>query len=763
MRRIVSGVVVVVLGAGLLAGAAGASSAKVVRGRGTATPSFVSEIAGVPMRGRPADVARSYLAAHRSLFSIADPTRDLTVLEQVGDLAAPTVRFGQRHQGVPVFGAQYLVHLERRVAGYAVTSTNGHYYSELDVPHVPSLNLSSARDLAVATLRGARIERVEEHGLTVLPRGDGVLTYHFTLWGSSFGGPLKRETFIGAHDGAPVLAYNDLQADGAFVGTGTRSHGATVPINGVQTGSRFQMIDRTKGMFATGGEIVTHDAEGRNYTDVFPDGSNIATSTSPTFAGKHTTSGAVDAHWGAGQVYDYYLGLGRNSLDGQGGDIISIVNAADYDGAPMFNAFWDGKLMTYGNPDATQLHPFPADLDIVGHELTHGVIEHSADLVYLSQPGAMNEAYADYFGNAIDVNNTPPEATSPPSFLAEDLCRVERPANWTCPLRDLNDGRTVDDYFYELVDFDNGGVHDNSTIYSGALWNIRETLGGERADLIVYKTLTEFTTPLDEFNDGRNSVLAAADALGATPEEIAAINAAFDEKGIVPNWDARPATSGSTVLAADVAPLGFFLEMFAPEASGTKYVIGDYADKRNADGEHPLEIYVGDIAGGPLTKVGEDETSGTTSDEAPDISGNKVVWGHVTDQGGGFYDLDVHSRTIGGSVKTVAGGAGLQMNPAIDGKTIVWEDTRSGNEDIWMKRGKSKPVRVVGGRAPQFAPQVSGDWIAWWVPGIPNQLAPSIGVKNVRTGVKFSIKTTNPNTFIGAPLLGPDYVAWYED
>ncbi|HVF52048.1 MAG TPA: M4 family metallopeptidase, partial [Actinomycetota bacterium] len=372
-------------------------------------------------------------------------------------------------------------------------------------------------------------------------------------------------------------------------------------------------------------------------------------------------------------------------------------------------------------------------------------------------------AYADYFGNAIDVNNTSPEATSPPSFLAEDLCRVARPKNWTCPLRDLNDGRTVDDYFYELVDFDNGGVHENSTIFSGALWNIREALGGERADLIVYKTLTEFTTPLDEFNDGRNSVLAAADALGATPAEIAAINAAFDEKGIVPGWDARPSTSGSTVLAADVAPLGFFLEMFAPEASGTKYVIGDYADKRDADGEHPLEIYVGDIAGGPLTKVGEDESSDTTSDEAPDISGNKVVWGHVTDQGGGFYDLDVHSRTIGGSVKTVAGGPGLQMNPAIDGKTIVWEDTRSGGEDIWMKRGTNKPVRVAGGRAPQLAPQVSGDWVAWWVPGIPNQLAPSIGVKNVRTGAKFSIKTTNPNTFIGAPVLGPDYLTWYED
>src|SRR5262249_23638604 len=149
-----------------------------------------------------------------------------------------------------------------------------------------------------------------------------------------------------------------------------------------------------------------------------------------------------------------------------------------------------------------------------GHEMTHGVVEHTADLVYAGQSGAMNEAVADYFGNVIDVtvNRTPmtdPEA----SLIGGDLCRTLAPKD--CAFRDLNDGATTKGFLGLPLgsSYDNGGVHVNSTIFSGALWDIRESLGGELADKIVYKALTSYITPLDGFDEGRDAVLAAAKSL----------------------------------------------------------------------------------------------------------------------------------------------------------------------------------------------------------------------------------------------------------
>ena len=136
--------------------------------------------------------------------------------------------------------------------------------------------------------------------------------------------------------------------------------------------------------------------------------------------------------------------------------------------------------MVYGNPEPNpitrEVYPFSADLDVVAHELTHGVIDHSADLVYLNQSGAMNEAYADYFGNAVDVTvSGTPMGDPDAGEIAEDLCRVPNPDNWDCPLRDLNDGR---DHTTTSVSISWTSTTEafTSTRRSslGALWDIRE-------------------------------------------------------------------------------------------------------------------------------------------------------------------------------------------------------------------------------------------------------------------------------------------------
>lgn len=735
----------------------------VVPGRGTRAPAWVETPPGRSLRLPPVAAARAHLASQRGLYRIEDPARDLSVVEVAGEGEHATVRFAQRHRGVEVFGAQYLVHMERSEDGLAPEAANGHFFTGLDVSVEPRLDAGAALRLASLWSRPLVTERVDRHGLVVLPVDGGVLAYRFTLWGSRFGRPAKQEVFVNAATGRLALSYDDLQDDGAVSTSGETVHGETVPIEAYQRGEVYELRDRSRPMFERGsgeGQITTHNA--RSTPDYFGTARNIVTSSSPVFRRAATSTGAVDAHWGAGRVYEYFRALGRNSLDDRGSSIVSTVNAADpttYE--PMFNAFWDGTQMVYGNPGP--IYPLSADLDVVGHELTHGVIDHSANLVYLNQAGAMNEAFADYFGNAIDVDASGVAMDDPEAaLLGEDLCRPEnpRPRDWDCPLRDLNDGTTTDEYVYYLADFDNGGVHLNATIFGGALWDVREALDPGLADRIVYRALTRFVTPLDDFLDGRAAVVAAARQLGVSEEEVAEIEAAFDAKGIVPGWETAAGTDAQ-VLVNDVAPVGLLFS--PPQASGTRYVLADYRNQEDMCCRS-IELYVGNTDGsGRLQKVGEDDSPSTYSDETPDISGRTVVWAHGFEAFGGI-DFDVHARTLGGRVRTIADARGLQLYPSIDGRTIAWEDSQGRSTDIWFKRGKRRARVLHRAAGEQWQPQVSGNWVVWWDVGNGGLAEPaSIGMKNVRTGRRLTIRPRSSRAFVGPPAVGPGFVTWYED
>ena len=703
----------------------------------------------VPVSARPSAVA----VARESVRT----TVDLRTLGVEEEGAVTTVRFAQSFRGVPVWGAQSLVHLAASDGGYQTTDVRGHLFPTLSVPTAPAFDEDVAEALVPIRFPVVSEVRIEPHGLVVLPVETGVLAYHFTLWGTEFRHPIKREVFVNARTGAIAFFYDNLQSDGPVTGTGVAAHGDEVPLNLFERGASFEMRDRSRPMFLTsGGEITTHDVAGqRSYAGT---DANIVTAGSRRFAGRHSDSGAVDAHFGAGKVYEYFLALGRDSIDGQGGDIVSSVNATDA-GAPLFNAFWDGDQMVYGNPDPAQVYPMSADLDVVGHELTHGVTQHSGNLAYINQSGAMNEAYSDYFGNAIDVDvsGTPMDAPGA-GRIAEDLCKVPRPSEFTCPLRDLNDGMTTDDYVFYLADFDSGGVHLNSTVYSGALWDIREALGGPKADAFIYRALTSYTTPLDDFVDGRDAVVAAATELGASSTDLESITAAFDAKGIVAGWDDLGSTD-SVILLEDVAPVGTFFS--PPRVSGGRFVIGDYTDQSEICCE-PVEIFVGNVDGsGGLIKVGEDSKASTYNDEAPDISGRRVVWAHMTLGRRAGFDADIHMRTLGGRVRTVVDAPGLQLAPSIDGEVVAWEDDRAGNPHVWAKRLGHRAKRVSPRRGTHLMPQVSGNWIAWWDLGDALR-GPHIGLRNLRTGRRVSIGSSG-NSLTGPPSLGRNHVYWYRD
>jgi Zn-dependent metalloprotease len=111
-----------------------------------------------------------------------------------------------------------------------------------------------------------------------------------------------------------------------------------------------------------------------------------------------TNAEAATAHKWTEVIKDFYVKFfNRNSIDGLGMDLVSSVNYdKDYN-----NAFWNSKQMVYGDGDGKIFLPLCNDLSVAGHEITHGVIERVCGLVYVAEPGALNESLADCFGIAI--------------------------------------------------------------------------------------------------------------------------------------------------------------------------------------------------------------------------------------------------------------------------------------------------------------------------------------------------------------------------
>ncbi len=731
---------------------------RIVERPGTEAPALVTRLNSTARRGSATDVALAHLRSNPGRYGIAAPSETLSTLEVIeGRGGSRTVRFGQRVGDVPVFGAQYLVHMKETADGLETEAVNGHVFTELDVTTAPKLDLATAHTLAFTRVRPMIVERSEYKGLSVLPAGDGVLSYRFTLWGSRFGEPAQQEIFINAHNGSTSLSYSGLRFAAPTTAQGRTAHGQSRTLQVFERSGSLEMRDRSRPMWADGGEISTHDVLGFPYYEAVS--SNIERTSGSNFNDVQRFGAAVDAHHGAGETYEFFRALGHDSIDDRGMDIRSSVHYSEGSG-PYCNAFWDGTQMVYGDCDPSETYPMSADLDVVGHELTHGVTQYTADLVYLNQSGAINEGISDYFGNAID-NLESGLATSAPNSgeIGEDLCKVANPTNWECPLRDMNDGRTTADYLFYLADFDLGGVHDNSTIFSGALWDIREQLGDGAVDGYVYRALSEYMTPLDDFVDGRNAVRLAAELGGAAPAELAIIDDAFDAKGIVPGWE-TVAPNDAEILSEDLAPFGFvFAE--GPEATSERYVTGDYADKEDFCCR-PLEIYVGrvDTPGG-LAKVSGSPGSSVVSDETPAISGSRAVWSRITQAFDGL-GSNVVGRKLGGSLQTLAKGPGQQWFPAIDGSLLAWEDTRAGDTNIWARRLGRSPKRLTTRGGEQWMPVVSGNWVAWWDIGSGSR-AEEIGLMNFKTGRRVQIKASTSRARLGPPALGPNHVVWYQD
>ncbi|WP_225913828.1 M4 family metallopeptidase [Leptolyngbya ohadii] len=251
-----------------------------------------------------------------------------------------------------------------------------------------------------------------------------------------------------------------------------------------------------------------------------------------------------EAYDGAGATYDLYAEIfERNSIDDRGLRLDSTVHyGVEYD-----NAFWDGSQMVYGDGDGELFNRFTIAIDVIGHELTHGVTQYEANLVYANEPGALNESFSDVFGSLVKQRVLNQTADQADWLIGEGLLtdRVQGVAlrsmkapgtAYDDPVlgKDPQPGNVKDQYRGRA---DNGGVHINSGIPNRAFYLAATAIGGyawEKAGRIWYLALRDRLRSNSNFRRAATVTVALAGELyGTESTEQQAVRSAWQEVGVL--------------------------------------------------------------------------------------------------------------------------------------------------------------------------------------------------------------------------------------
>ncbi|MBM7693637.1 Zn-dependent metalloprotease [Peribacillus deserti] len=507
-------------------------------------PVFLKERFAEKFSSSTAANALNYLKKKQEKTGLSDPEKKLKVKNvQKDELGMTHVRFNQSVNGVNVEGSEVVVHFDKNNEVVSVNGRINETITDDAVNTTTSLSSNAALKTALSSVNAPEELTYEPTSeLVVLPfEGKNYTAYKVNV---NFMGdePGNWFVFVDAKTGEVIDKYNGLMhADEMKTqkGSGKGVHGEhrelhITKVKEPNSGTQFALADYAHENL---GGIETYDAKNDNTAS----NDTLYVGNSAAFISDYDRA-AVDAHYNSEKVYDYFLNEhGRNSLDGNGMAIISKVHY----GTNYNNASWNGRWMTYGDGDGIFMTSLSAGLDVAAHEMTHGVITHSANLVYRNQSGALNESFADVFGALVDDSDWE---------MGEDIMAPAAKADGVTVLRSLSKPNSVvvsneqrraystnggvypdhmDEFYNMPTSVDGGGVHVNSSITNHAAYLIGQELGREKLGKIYYRALTVYLTSNSDFSDARQAIVQSAiDIYGEGSEEEAAVQSGFDSVGI---------------------------------------------------------------------------------------------------------------------------------------------------------------------------------------------------------------------------------------
>jgi len=492
----------------------------------------------------------TYLHQLSKAIHIENPEEEFQVIDtQEDDLGFIHVKMQQYFEGLLVYGGQVVFHGTNGM----LKSFNGNCFPTPDLKKLePEISTSEAIEIVNADVSQlSQMKKLTDNEKLILNYSEPIselviyhnrlqlnaekLVYHITVRPNFLA---RWEYFVDAISGEIINKYDNTCTDGPATAQAVDLNGVTRTIDTYLTGGKYYMIDASRPMFNSGqsqmpdnpvGAIWTIDANNTSGQDI-----SLFHITSTNNQWNNPTG--VSAHYNAGVTYEYYKNIhNRNSINAQGGTIISIINVADENGGGMDNAYWNGEAMFYGNGDQA-FKPLAGGLDVGAHEMTHGVVQNTANLEYQYESGAINEAMADIAGCMVDRNDWQ---------LGEDVIPAGSPYFPTGFLRDManphNGGSSFSDNGYQPANTsemyqgsdDNGGVHMNSGIINHAYYLLAESISKDKAEKLFYRALANYMTKSSQFIDCRLAFeKSAKDLYGDGSAEYNAVVSAFFQVGI---------------------------------------------------------------------------------------------------------------------------------------------------------------------------------------------------------------------------------------
>lgn len=503
-----------------------------VRLVGAAAGATLGRPAGVGPSDPPEDAARAFLRTHQQAFGLDDADHQLR--HEATDLAVGSageaVRFQQLHEGVPVLGGQLVV---RTDGDNQLLSVAGETLPEIDLDVTAETSAERAVELAVEPI--AKQSDVPVASLQTTPPELAVFDP------AIFGGPglpgsrlvwqlevmsrtdptLREYVLVDADTGATVLTFSLVHA--AAQRSICDNEGVPRPLDWYPEDC--------------GTDLVVTRAEGDPATGI----------------------AEVDAAYDFSGAFHSFLQehVGRDSLDGAGMALKATVNwCYEWYPCPYGNAFWSGTQMHFGAG-------FVVD-DVVAHELAHGLTQHTADLFYYYQSGAINESLSDLYGELFDLQTRGDDDVADRWLIGEQLVAggfrdMADPAVFGDPDR-------VQSPYYHVSSGDSGGVHANSGVNNKAVALLVDggtfnghtvgSLGAPKTLQIYYEaqtalmtSATDYAALADALEQACRNLVGTHGVTASDCDQVAAVVAATEMRLEPPGpttLDAAPCPAGTT-------------------------------------------------------------------------------------------------------------------------------------------------------------------------------------------------------------------------
>lgn len=544
----------------------------------------------------------SFLAGLKSQFQLPSAysfTLSSTDADQIGWLHK---RYSLTVNGVPLVNGSIVLHIKNG----KVFKYNGYVFKNVNAPSTASISEADALTAALADVGATSYKwqipaeekfiKAEQHNAqaTFYPKGalcvlqlggnesnEFKLAYKFDVYAHE---PMERfDVYIDAATGVVLQKLSHI-CTAHEQGTAVTGFSGVRNINTDSYAGAYRLRDNIRGINTYNLQNTANYGAAVDFTDADNYWNNIN-------AAKDQY--ATDAHFGAALTYDMYQSLGRNSLDNNG----YPLNLYMHYNTNYLNAFWDGSRMVFGDGNSFY-KPF-APLDITGHEISHGLTERSAGLIYQGESGALNESFSDIFGLCVEWQG---DSLNANWLIGEKIGFI---------FRSMSNPNAYDDpdtylgtYWYTGTG-DFGGVHTNSGVQNywfyllaqggsgtndrGNAFNVLG-IGREAAKQIAWRNLVYYLTASSDFEDARfYSIQAAVDLYGLCSPQVVAVTKAWYAVGVGANYVSNAdAQFTAPIVSTCSAPVAV---SFTNASVNTSNYLWKFGDGTTSTSENPTHTY----------------------------------------------------------------------------------------------------------------------------------------------------------------------------